>query len=113
MKKYFFIALVFGLISFSYCEDQIETPGIKMEFAETQCSNPWDAFPKSDNYLLIVHKYLNDNGIEIYSISIELINGGNGVYCDACNCPSGRKIVIQIPETDIEAAKQVGFTLVQ
>ena len=56
---------------------------------------------------------LNDNGVEVYSISIELINGGKGVYCNACGCPSGRKIVIRIPETDIEAAEQVGFTLVQ
>ncbi len=113
MKIYFFIILTFSLIFSSGCEDIVETPGIKMEFAETQCSNPWDVLTKQDNYLLTVHQYLNDNGIEVYSISIELINGGKGVYCHACDCPSGRKIVIRIPDKDIEAAKQVGFKLVQ
>ena len=113
MKVYFFIAVIFGLAFFCGCEDKIDTPGIKMEFGETQCSNPWDALPNSDNYLLTIHQYLNDNGIEIYSISIELINGGNGVYCFACDCSSGRKIVIRVPETDIEVAEQLGFTLVQ
>ena len=113
MKVYIYIAIIIVFSFLTGCEDEIEVPGIKMKFGETQCSNPWDALPQSDNYLLTVHQFLNDNGIEIYSITIELIDGGNGIYCSACSCPSGRKIVIRIPVADIEAAEQVGFTIVQ
>ena len=111
MNKYFLIALFFSLFFFS-CEDKLEEPGVEMEFGETQCANPWDALPGSDSYLLAVHQFLTENGIEIYSVSVELINGGNGIYCNACNCPSGRKVVIRIPESDIKNAEHVGFSLI-
>ena len=114
MKKYILIALTFGFAFFFGCKDEIEKPGIKMEFNETQCSNPWkNALPGTDNYLFTVHQYLNDNGIDVYSISIELIDGGNGIHCDACSCPSGRKIVIRIPDANIEVAQQLGFSMAQ
>ena len=84
-----------------------------MEFIETQCSNPWDILPVNDNYLLTIHQYLNDNGIKVLSISIELTDEGNGIHCEACSCPSGRIIVIRTLDDDIEAAEQLGFSLAQ
>lgn len=101
-----FIILI--LLLFQSCDDKENEPGIIVEFVETQCSNPWSALPGSDNYLFEVHQYLNNADIEIFSISIENVNG-SGIHCNACNCPSGRKIIIRIAEKDIKKAENIGF----
>lgn len=45
MDNYFFIALFSSLVFFASCKNQVEEPGIEMEFTEAQCTNPWDALP--------------------------------------------------------------------
>ena len=79
-----------------------------MKFAETYCANPWSTLPGNENYLFEVHQYLNNTGIENFSIAIESINNG-GIHCEACNCSSGRKIIIRIAKEDVKKAEDIGF----
>jgi hypothetical protein len=110
MKRLVLIAIMFFLFLFQSCEKEVLELGIRMVFEETQCGNPWQILPNSKNFLFEVHQYLNSEGIEVFSINIK--NAPRGlVVCDACDCPSGRKIIIRIPETDKEKAESVGFRL--
>ena len=108
MNKQFLIFLILLPFVLQCCEDTDNESGIKMEFYESQCSNPWDVLPGNENYLFEVQRYLSDAGIEIYSISVKNINEGE-IHCEACNCSSGRKIIIRIPEEDKEEAENIGF----
>lgn len=107
MNKYRTLLFLLVVLLFA-CKKDDNSLGIEMIFEETQCANPWEALPNSKDYLLNVHEYLNSEGIEVYSISIETTDS-KGIHCDACNCFSGRIIKIRIPETDKEKAETVGF----
>ncbi len=109
MKKFFYgVAFTLNLILAS-CDEPVNEPGVKMEFAETQCANPWQTLPGSANYLFSVHEYLTENGLDVYSITIEKAHDYNQPRCEACTCSSGRKIVIRVPETKVKAAEDIGF----
>lgn len=82
-----------------------------MEFEETNCANPWEAVPGSDGYITEVQNYLIANDIEVYTIFIERFNDGE--VCTACNCLTGRKIVVSIPDSDMDKAEAMGFTIQQ
>ncbi len=83
--------------------------GINMEFAETQCANPWDALPGAENYLSEVKSYLEKQGITVWTITSIGANISAGATCAACICQSGRKIIIRIPGSDQPLAESVGF----
>ena len=82
-----------------------------MEFKETNCANPWAAAPGSSGYITEVRNHLEMNDITVYSIFIERFDPDTGEICQACNCLTGRKIVISTPDTDMEKAEAMGFTL--
>ena len=109
MKKFFYgVAFTLTLILAS-CDEPVEEPGVRMEFAETQCANPWQTLPGSANYLFSVHQYLTENGLDVYSIAVEKTHDYNQPRCEACTCSSGRRIVIRISKTDVESAEEIGF----
>lgn len=91
------------------CQDGNSEGTVSMEYAETNCENPWEALPGSDNYLIEVRSFLENNGITVYSVVI--FNPDGEQVCSACNCLSGRNIVISTLEEDQEAAEDFGFTV--
>lgn len=74
---------------------------------ETQCSNAWDNIDAADTETR-VNSYLENNGIEIFDIKIETYS--YGPFCEACSCPSGRRIKVLIQESDLEAIQKLGFS---
>ena len=84
-----------------------------MQFEETHCDNLWEADSVAENYIVEVRKYLEDNGIKVLSIYIDVYDEDAGVNCNACNCPTGRNIVISVPPEDSAAAKALGFTFIE
>lgn len=91
------------------CQDDNDEDTISMEYAETNCENPWDAVPGSDDYLVEVRSFLEDYGITVYTIAI--LNPDGKPVCLACNCLTSRNIVISTPEDDKEKAEELGFTV--
>jgi len=107
MKKYVLLLLIMGLLFSWSCSDD-NKDAVSMEFEETNCDNPWDAGPGSANYIKEVRTHIESNDITVYTIFIERFSEGE--ICQACNCLTGRKIVISIPESDEEKAESLGFT---
>lgn len=73
---------------------------------ETQCANAWDNIIAHDTETR-VRKYLQRNDISVFDIKIETYS--NGPFCEACFCPSGRRIKVLIRESDLEPATKLGF----
>lgn len=82
---------------------------IKMYYAETQCSDPWQSTRENDFQVLsAMAYYLSEHNVDIYGAEIWPEPGGMG-YCEACICPSGRTIVICLPAAFADRAEALNF----
>uniref|UniRef100_UPI0032176EC5 hypothetical protein n=1 Tax=uncultured Draconibacterium sp. TaxID=1573823 RepID=UPI0032176EC5 len=105
MKKISGLLLFTVLILFA-CNK--ENNWIELDIVETGCMNAWDDFYTGDNDSRdAVQRYLKHNGISVYRVYSHSYY--DGPVCLACYCPTGRLIVIQIPEQDQTKAEQLGF----
>lgn len=77
-----------------------------VHFSETQCMNPWDHIALDDSESKI-QEYLSNNGIQIFNINIERYS--YGPFCEACFCPTGRMINVEIQASDTKQARILGF----
>lgn len=102
INAFFTLFLLSLLIS---CE-RISGDKIWATINETQCSNGWDNIDAADAETR-VRLYLESKDIEIFEIKIETYS--YGPFCEACFCPSGRRIKVLIPESDLDALKKLGF----
>lgn len=108
MKKYFLYTLLLVMSLTLGCQDDNDEGTLSMEYAETNCENPWEVLPGTDNYLNQVRSFLEDNGVTVHSIAI--LNPDAEESCSACNCLTNRQIVISTNEEDQAQAESFGFT---
>ncbi len=109
MKKYL-LMLLFASISFFWACNN-EEDGMSMQYVETHCANPWDTSSTQENYIVEVRAYLEDNGIKVLSIFIDVYDETLAEKCKACTCLTGRNIIISTPPADVDDAKELGFTI--
>jgi hypothetical protein len=109
MKKYLLMLLLVSVAVFWACDNEEE--GMSMQYVETQCANPWDASAAQENYIVAVRSYLENNGIKVISISIDVYDETGDENCNACSCLTGRNIVVSVPPYDVDEAKELGFTI--
>ncbi len=106
MRKMFLLPVIL-LIFISGCKEE-EEDLTELWFAETQCANPWDVLPETENYLPEIESFLESEGLLIYAIGREKVEEPQP--CDACLCLTGYIIVIRVDEADVARASQFGFT---
>lgn len=126
MKTVIIYLLAISLLGCS--AKDLDIGGIPISYAETQCSDPWvrpgstsaTGWPTDELRGQAILKYLQDNKVSsarnvrfveitpIYSGS-NYIGSGKATICQACTCPSGRRIDVTINETDWEQANKLGF----
>lgn len=107
-SKLLILVLFFGLTSFSSCK---KTSNLTwLYYDETGCNNFWMNFtPISTESELIevVIDYLDSKEIKV--LKIKILKDGNREACRACNCKTGRRIHIQVRNSDMNKAKEKGF----
>ena len=109
MKYLFFI--IFGFVLITGCSEEINL--VEMDIVETGCANPWNHFySESDNDFDKIEEYLRSEGIWIKHVSSHQFYIDNRCG-EACYCPTGNLIIIQIKDTDIGKAEQIGFSLIK
>jgi hypothetical protein len=101
------ILSLFFLISDWSCNKKGDI--ISLHFYETGCANPWSVSNNDPNYLEKVKSYLEQQKINIVSISIT--NDGPASGCFSCGCTTGRTINITTDEEDKVPAQDLGFFL--
>jgi len=126
------IIYLLAISLFGCSANDLDTGGITISYPETQCSDPWvrpgstsaTGWPTDELRGQAILKYLQDNNVSsarnvrfvvltpIYSGSNNLgpSNAIGGIsICQACTCPSGRRIDVTINESDWEQASKLGF----
>jgi hypothetical protein len=104
----FKVLIISLILVFSISCDKESVSKTWAVFNETQCANPWDQSTQVGTESR-VQEYLKSNGINVYDIKIETVS--SGPFCLACICSSGRIINVQIPDTDIDDIKRLGFLI--
>lgn len=102
--------MVVTIFIIAACQDS-NSDSLSLKYEETQCANPWGEESEEGNYIVEVRAYLEDKGIEVLSIYIDVYDENAGENCNACTCPTGRNIVISVPVKDAKKAEDVGFVL--
>lgn len=100
MKRTMFILLMVTLFSCQY--------NTHLTFNETQCSNPWESSHNATTYIQNIKHYLWLQGVETGDVTIDEASDSLA-FCEACNCPSGRVIHINIMDEDKAKAIDLGF----
>jgi hypothetical protein len=111
MKKYLLILLFVSIALFWACDDKED--GMSMQYEETHCLNPWETSWSQENYIVEVRSYLEDNGIKVLSIFIDVYDETLAEKCKACTCITGRNIIISVPPADVDEAIELGFTIME
>ncbi len=109
MKKILLLSAcaIFILCNCKKNEPETEQLLIKMYFRETQCANPWDALPNSENYIDEVETYLKEKKIPVESIRVQRLT--DPPLYGGCSVHSGRKIYIKVYKKYEEKAAALGF----
>ena len=112
MKKFWLLIIAVGFLLINACENK-DGDGTNMQYLETKCDNPWAAEPPGqEDYIVQITKALEDNGVKILSIYIDVYDENAGKNCITCNCPTGRYVVINVHPSDIDEAKALGFIII-
>lgn len=123
MKKILFFSLILTcLFSFGKCCKKKKgcskkatvsttTDEVWMRYDETKCENPWhfNWFVKPTEAQIVgaIKGNLEGSGIEI--LQITSTNEEGLISCEACNCPNGRHIFVQVHKSEIEKLKALKF----
>ncbi|MBT3382664.1 MAG: hypothetical protein HN778_06420 [Prolixibacteraceae bacterium] len=109
--KYLLFVLILSLVFITGCSEDNNL--VEMDIVETGCMNPWDRFyTETDNYFEEIKEYLGSEGIWVKHVSSQQYYY-IGPGCEACFCPTGNLIIIQIKDTDIGKAEEIGFSLIR
>ena len=95
-----------ALIFMTNCE---KSDLVTMLYAETQCSDVWMIYRTSENTTeeAITIYFEKEHDIELTNIQIETVS--TGIFCNACDCTSGREIQVNIDEKLISTLEFEGF----
>lgn len=109
MKNVVIILLGILLINCSSNDTDIEQN--LYYYDQTACSDPWKTgqHDSNDKTTLELRKYLENLEVIVLGINFKDISKKGEMICDACRCPTGTRIIINIHERDSEKVIDVGF----
>jgi len=101
--------LLILLISISSC-DKEEDQNLYY-WDQTKCSDPWNTGQNDNNTetTIALRQYFENLNITLLEISFENLSQNNENSCDACNCTTGIRITIDVPENDSQKVLNLGF----
>jgi hypothetical protein len=112
MKKKCLLLIGAAILIFAACQ-KTNTDDLTFMLEEKKCENPWDALPEQGNYIVEIRGFLNQQGIDVVTLEIDVYDEKAGTNCVECDCPTGRNIFITVPPKDGRKAEDVGFVIVK
>lgn len=108
--KYLLISVVAAIALFS-CKRENQDETATFVYDQTQCSDAW---VNSSNDSITVHnvyQYLDSMHVYGPELHVWIKNEGTNVVCQACSCPTGKKIYVSIlfPKDVEEKLIALGF----
>lgn len=82
----------------------------KLYWEQTKCADPWKTNETHSNNATAdsIKSYLGNMGITIYDVSFTN-ESKLDIYCEACICGTGQRIIITSRENDVAKLKALGF----
>ena len=111
----FKIQLLFGLIlllTYSCNNDDDDSNGNEtlLFWNQTKCADPWNTGENSSNTETenAVTQYLDIENVIVISLSFDN-NSPLSTDCEACNCGTGQRIIVEVNNNDISEMENLGF----
>ncbi len=99
---------IIGLVFISCDDDNVLDQDQQfLIYHQTYCSDPWGYSNDDDELVAIIKSYFKSEDIEINSVKIDL--EGTQQLCNACICLSGKRILVNVNQSDGEVMKEYGF----
>ncbi|PIE99917.1 MAG: hypothetical protein CR994_08720 [Maribacter sp.] len=115
MKVFYFTTLlILNLSVCASCEDNDDSTvnGVEFYWEQTKCLDPWNTNESHSDSTVrsALTGYLKENGVsKIETIDFENTLSQGELTCDACNCPTGIRIILKVPANESEKIEELGF----
>lgn len=70
----------------------------------TYCDEPWNTGPHRSP-----RAFLEANGVHAQAMAV--VGGGGGESCRSCNCGSGKRLSILVPQAEADRARALRFVM--
>jgi hypothetical protein len=106
MNKLYIFIIVFVIFSSCKKDKQLST----FYWDETGCSDPWKQVggDTEEERKRSIENYLEELNINIEKIEFEF-DSAKGEFCEACNCLTGRVIIVTVSRSDKRKMKKLEF----
>jgi len=93
--------------------DPIQCMGNPWEEDWLQSHNgSWESYLREwDSQRMIVIDYYSRLGIRVFEAAQEVWSGA--IICEACSCPAGYTLYLQVPDGDVDSILALGFEVVR
>ena len=88
------VGFLFLQLSCRKRDTQIRDEYTRFNYLQTQCMDKWGYESSDSATLRRLGDYLNSKGIYYASLAMELVSPMPVIYCNACNCPTGKRIIV-------------------
>ncbi|WP_268034683.1 hypothetical protein [Algoriphagus sp. PAP.12] len=112
MKYVSIFALLFISAVLFSCKSEDDQPFNELVFIwdQTKCADPWGNGENKTNEetKTAVISYLEDEGVQVQNLDFD-DKSNLDVYCEACSCGTGQRILVEVRSEDIEKMEDLGF----
>ena len=111
MKTFLTCLISLGLLTLSCTKskNELKEGYEKFSYAQTGCSDAWTTGLTDETTIINVKNFLEERNIPVDEIWIEKFS--DGPFCLACNCPTGKKIFVIVPEENKDELVALGFQM--
>ncbi len=106
MKNYLILGFFLSFIACENLQPNTEPLYKSISFQPNQCDEPWDAAAfAADTRIESMQKYLITKGISgIFNVEVTPVEG---VFCQACTCPSSNVYKFDVLSSEFEKLNQI------
>ena len=108
---YSFLSVLF-VVTLLGCtkEDRAGVETVLFHYDETQCADPWvlESDGGHTGVSDLLKSYLEERGVTVFGVDIS-VDESVDIVCEACICPSGRIISVEVNEADAATVEALDF----
>lgn len=100
------IAISFMLLLCSCVKEPVI---VKMQKAQTQCSDAWGYGETSPQTVNLLKTYLTSKDISVNNVTLVKTAPDGTLFCQACTCPNGNTFYVEVESKYQDSLEALGF----
>ncbi len=107
-NSYIGLIMLAMLTTMSSCKKDDESTIFHWD--ETMCADPWiqDSADTEEKRKESIEDYLAEQKVDVEDIEFEF-DASKEEFCEACNCKTGRVIIVDVPKSDRRKMQRLNF----